>query len=297
MTDAQGAGAAGAGRGPLIDAHLHMWDLEACEYSWITPAVGILERTHSIDEVEEERVAAGVTGAILVQAANSRCDTDLMCAAMDTHPWVSGVVGWVDLLRGEAVLDEAEELAGDPRIVGIRHLIHDEPDPDWVVQPVVLDALRMLARVGLAFDVVAVQPRHLEHVPTLAAAIPDLTLVIDHLAKPPIASGDLSVWRASMARAAAHDNVFAKVSGLDTAAGSPDWTPDTLRPAFDAALELFGADRLLYGGDWPVSRLGGGYTRQHAAFEALTAPLSPAERDAIRAGTATRAYGLGPLGA
>ena len=283
----------GTGHGPLIDSHLHMWDLDACEYAWITPAVGVLNRTFSIDEVDAERQAAGVTGAVLVQAANSRCDTDLMLAAMASHPWVRGVVGWVDLLAGAAVEDDAAALAADGRVVGIRHLIHDEPDPDWVVRPAVIEGLRAVARAGLAFDVVAVAPRHLEHVPTLAAAIPDLVLIIDHLAKPPIASGDLATWQAAMAAAAAHPNVYAKVSGLDTAAGSPDWTPDDLRPAFEHALAVFGADRLMYGGDWPVTLFGGGYTRQHAAFEALTAGLSPAERSAIRARTAARAYRLG----
>jgi L-fuconolactonase len=282
----------GTGRGPLIDSHLHMWDLDACEYAWITPAVGVLNRTFSIDEVDDERRAAGVTGAVLVQAANNPCDTDLMLAAMSSHPWVRGVVGWVDLLAGAAVEDDAAALAADGRVVGIRHLIHDEPDPDWVVRPAVIEGLRALARVGLAFDVVAVAPRHLEHVPVLAAAIPGLTLVIDHLAKPPIAAGDLSTWRASMAAAAAHPNVYAKVSGLDTAAGSPDWTPDDLRPAFEHALRVFGADRLMYGGDWPVTLFGGGYTRQHAAFEALTGGLSRDERAAIRSGTVVRAYGL-----
>ncbi len=282
-----------AGRGPLVDSHLHMWDLDACEYAWITPAVGILNRTFRIDEVEAERRAAGVTGAVLVQAANSRCDTDLMLAAMATHPWVRGVVGWVDLLQGGAAEADAAALAEDGRVVGIRHLIHDEPDPDWVVRPAVVEGLRAVARAGLAFDVVAVAPRHLEHVPTLAAAVADLTLVIDHLAKPPIASGGLDTWRASLTAAAAHPNVFAKVSGLDTAAGSPDWTPADLRPAFEVALGVFGADRLMYGGDWPVTLLGGGYARQHAAFEALTAGLSPDERAAIRAGSANRAYRLG----
>jgi L-fuconolactonase len=277
---------------PLIDTHLHQWDLAACEYAWITPAVGVLNRTHTLDEVEAERRAAGVTGAVLVQSANTRCDTDSMLAAMAVHPWVAGVVGWTDLTRGKAVEAEAAELAADPRIVGIRHLNHDEPDPDWLVRPDVLDGVRTLARLGLAFDVVAIWPLHLDHVSALAEAAPDLRIVVDHLAKPPIASGELSAWRQSMARAAAHPNVVAKVSGLDTAAGSPDWTPGTLRPAFETALELFGADRLMYGGDWPVSRLGGGYTRQHAAFEALTAPLSPDERAAISAGTATRVYAL-----
>jgi L-fuconolactonase len=280
------------GHGPLIDSHLHQWDLAACEYAWITPAVGILNRTHTLAEVAAERSAAGVTGAVLVQSANTRCDTDSMLAAMAAHPWVAGVVGWTDLTRGAAVEADAAELAADRRIVGIRHLNHDEPDPDWLVRPDVLDGLRAVARLSLAFEVVAIWPLHLDHVPTLAEAVPDLRIVVDHLAKPPIASGDLSGWRASTARAAAHPNVVAKVSGLDTAAGSPDWTPDHLRPAFEAALELFGADRLMYGGDWPVSRLGGGYTRQHAAFETLTASLSPDERAAIRAGTATRVYGL-----
>ncbi len=283
-----------AGRGPLIDTHLHMWDLEACAYSWITPAVGVLNRTYAIDEVDAEREAAGVTGAVLVQAANNRCDTDLMLAAMASHAWVRGVVGWVDLLAGAAVEAEVAERKAAGGVVGVRHLNHDEPDPDWLVQPAVIEGLGALARAGLAFDVVAIWPLHLGHVPTLAAAVPHLTIVVDHLAKPPIPSGDLSGWRAAMARAAEHPNVVAKLSGLDTAAGSPDWTPADLRPAFEGALELFGADRLMYGGDWPVTLLGGGYTRQHAAFEWLTDGLSPAERDAIRVGTATRVYRLGP---
>lgn len=276
----------------FIDAHLHMWDLDRCTYSWLTPATGILYRTHHLDEVDAERRAAGVDGAILVQAANSRCETDLMLEAMASHPWVAGVVGWVDLLAGAEVAPEAEELRATGLVVGIRHLIHDEPDPDWVVQARVIEALRTLARIGLAFDVVSVLPRHLEHVPTIAREAPDLTIVIDHLSKPPIASGDLSGWRARLAAASECPNVFAKVSGLDTAAGSPDWTADDLRPAFDIALDAFGPGRLMYGGDWPVTRLGGGYARQHAAFERLIGSLSAGEQAEIRAGTATRAYRL-----
>jgi L-fuconolactonase len=280
------------GLGPLIDTHLHIWDLDTCEYGWLTPETGILHRTHQLDEVDPERQAAGVTGAVLVQAANSTCDTDVMLDAMASHPWVRGVVGWVDLTQGDDAAHDVSALAARPGIVGVRHLNHDEPDPEWLVRPAILSGLRAVATADLTFDAVAIWPLHLDLVPSIATAVPDLRIVIDHLAKPPIASGDLSAWGASMASAAAFPNVFAKVSGLDTAAGSPDWTPADLRPAFDIALDCFGPDRLMYGGDWPVSRLGGGYARQAAAFEALTADLAAREREAIRWQTAAQAYRL-----
>jgi len=287
---------AGEPRPRFIDTHLHMWDLARCDYPWLTPEAGIIYGSHSIDEVDAERTAAGVEGAILVQAADNHCDTDLMREAMASHPWVVGVVGWLDLVQGSAAERDAIELATFGDVVGIRHLIHTEPDPDWVVRPAVIEGLRAVARAGLTFDVVSVELRHLEHVPTLARALPGLTLVIDHLSKPPIASGNLSAWAERLRAAAAFPNVHAKVSGLDTAAGSPDWTPDDLRPAFEIALEAFGADRLMYGGDWPISKLGGGYTRQVTAFEKLLAPLSAAEQAEIRGGTALRAYRLGAHG-
>lgn len=276
----------------LIDTHLHIWDLERGDYPWLGPELGVLYRTYALDEVDVARREAGVDGAILVQAANNRRDTELMLQAMAGHPWILGVVGWVDLLAGAAAEARAVELQSTGRVVGIRHLIHNEPDPDWIIQPTVLEALRAIARVGLTFDVVSVTPRHLVHVPTVARAVPDLTLVIDHLSKPPIASGDLAEWRRLFAAAAKYPNVCAKVSGLDTAATPETWTPDELRPAFDHALETLGSDRLVYGGDWPVSILGGGYARQCAAFTALIAALSPYEQRAIKSGTAARIYGL-----
>jgi L-fuconolactonase len=277
----------------LIDTHLHIWDLERGDYPWLGPESGILYRTYAVGEVDASRRDAGVDGAILVQAANNRRDTDLMLESMAGHPWILGVVGWVDLMGAAGTLATAAELKSTGRVVGIRHLIHNEPDPDWIVQPAVLDGLRALAEVGLPYDVVSVLPRHLAHVATVAQAVPELRLVIDHLSKPPIASGDLREWRQLFAAAAEHPNVSAKVSGLDTAARPGSWTVDDLRPAFDHALETLGPERLMYGGDWPVSILGGGYARQHAAFTALIAELSLDEQQAIKSGTAIRVYGLG----
>ncbi|MBM3525627.1 MAG: hypothetical protein FJX57_21980, partial [Alphaproteobacteria bacterium] len=274
-----------------IDAHVHVWDLERGRYPWLGPQFGVLDRTYTLDEVETVRREAGVDGGILVQAANDRRDTELMLEAMSEHSWILGVVGWLDLMRGARVEETAAELSSMGRVVGIRHLIHNEADPDWIVRPGVLEGLRTIAGFGLAYDIVSVLPRHLEHVPTVARAAPDLRLVIDHLSKPPIASGELSEWRRLFAAAAEHPNVHAKVSGLDTAAAR-DWTPDDLRPAFDFALRTLGPDRLMYGGDWPVSILGGGYRRQHAAFAALIRDLSAHEQQAIKATTATRVYRL-----
>lgn len=282
-----------AGTYDLIDSHLHTWDLERCEYPWLGPASGALYRTYLVDEVDAARREAGVDGAVLIQAANSRRDTELMLESMAAHRWILGVVGWVDLMAGAGAEAAAAELKAAGRIVGIRHLIHDEPDPDWIVQPAVIDGLGAMAQLGLTFDVVSVLPRHLAHVATVARALPGLRLVIDHLSKPPIASGDLTEWRGLFSAAAEHANVSAKVSGLDTAAKPGTWTVDDLRPAFDHALETLGPDRLMYGGDWPVSLLGGGYARQHAAFAALISELSRDERQAIKSGTAMRVYGLG----
>lgn len=276
----------------IIDSHMHMWDIERAEYGWLGPEFGVLNRTHRIDEIEPDLHRLGLEGAVVVQSANHERDTELMLEAADRHPWVLGVVGWVDLLQGAAVAAHATRLAADRRIVGVRHLIHNEPDPDWVVQPAVIEGLRALAAAGLAYDVVSVLPRHLEHVPTVAEAVPDLTIVIDHLSKPPLApGGDMAGWSERIARAADHPNVYAKISGLDTAAGE-GWEAADLRPAVDRALQHFTANRLMYGGDWPICVLGGGYERQFTAVMSVVDELSADEQTAILSGTARRAYGL-----
>lgn len=273
-----------------IDAHLHSWDVKRSGYAWLR-GFPTLDRTFLPDEVKPELDLAGVTGAVLVQCENSRVDTELMLELKAERPWILGVVGWLDLTRGDAVSEEAEEMESLGAVVGIRHLIHDEPDPDWLLQEAVLAGLSALGRIGLTFDVVSVLPRHLEHVPTIARAAPELSIVIDHLSKPPLATGDLAQWSKLIGAAAAEPNVYAKISGLDTAA-PPAWAADDLRPAVERALEAFGPQRLMYGGDWPVCTLAGGYTRWQEACAALVGELSSAEQAAIRHRTAQRFYGL-----
>ncbi|MFI5226499.1 MAG: amidohydrolase family protein [Candidatus Limnocylindrales bacterium] len=272
-----------------VDAHHHTWDLATGMYRWPTPAEGPIFRTIEVDEIEPHLSAAGIDRTVLVQAANDTRETETMLRAADARAWIGAVVGWVPLERPSDATGYLDAFCRHRRFRGVRHLIHNEADPDWIVQPAVLDGLAMLEERGLAYDVVAVYPDHLRHVPALAGRFPTLTLVIDHLAKPPFGTDRMADWAALLTASADHPNVVAKVSGLDTAAG-PGWSADTLRPAVDVAFDVFGADRLMFGSDWPVSELGGGYERVFAATEELLADRSAEEREAVLGGTASRVY-------
>ena len=276
-----------------IDAHLHFWNLETGHYPWLTPEAGPIFRTFTPEEVIPQLGAAGVGGAVLVQAMDSYEDTDSMLAQAGTYDFVAAVVGWVPLERPDEAGQALERYAAHPKFAGVRHLIHDDPDPDWVIQGSVIEGLGLLAAAGLPFDVVAVLPRHLEHVPVLAERVPGLRLVIDHLAKPPIREGGWEPWASLLARAAEHPDVYTKVSGLNTAADPATWTAEDLRPYVDHALEVFGPERLMFGGDWPVATLAGDYAKVWKETGALLRGLSQEDRDLVLGGTAARFYRIG----
>ncbi len=280
----------------LIDTHLHQWDLNQCAYSWLQaelpPDFHQLRRTFHVDEAREHIEASGVTEVILVQAENSLADTEAMLAVAAADNRVAAVIGWFDMLDPEGASAALEALQETGPVVGIRHLIHDEPDPDWVLQPAVIESLSVLAQHGMSYDFVGVQLRHLEHIPMLAGALGDLRIVIDHLNKPPIDTADFPRWAELIGVAASFPNVFAKVSGLHNVTPHPDWTPEDLRGTFEVALESFGPQRLMFGSDWPVCNVGGGYPRQIEVFETLVSPLDAEAKEDLRWRSACRAYGL-----
>ncbi len=291
MTAEPPYGAPGHGlRPPRIDAHHHLWDIESGAYDWPTPDDGSIYRTFTAADLAPLLGDGTIDGTILVQTVNTLADTDSMLAVAAAEPWVRGVVGWAPLDDPTATAS-ALDARGDPVLRGVRHLIHLEPDPDWLLRPDVVNGLREVAGRGLAFDVVAVFPDHLRHVPVLADAQPDLNLVIDHLAKPPYRAPGWATWRDQVSAAARRPNVAAKISGLTTAAG-PGWTPAELWPAIEVALEAFGVDRLLFGSDWPVCLLASSYAAHLEALEGLIGGLTADERAAIMGGTATRVYRL-----
>lgn len=275
----------------VVDAHQHFWDLDA-GYDWLGPEYGAINRTFGVDDVEPLAAAAGVDDVVLVQADDTLADTEAMVAIADQWSRVVGIVGWAPLADGVALPAVLDWFATDSRFVGVRHLMHTEPDPDWVIGADVGNGLAALEEAGLSFDLVPILPRHLEHVPTLAERYPDLTLVIDHLAKPQIADGEFAVWSELIAAAAKYPNVSAKISGLDTAAGPDHYTVSAIGPYVDHALKHFGPDRLMFGSDWPVSVLADGYATWWATVKELLLGLSAAERGQVLGGTATSVYGL-----
>ncbi|GAA2207875.1 amidohydrolase family protein [Nonomuraea monospora] len=274
----------------VIDAHQHFWNLETGSYPWLTPDSGPIFRTFEPAELVPQLAAAGVDRTVLVQSMDSYADTDAMLAQADAYDVIGAVVGWVPLLRPEEAAQALERYRRHPRFAGIRHLIHDEPDPDWVLQEPVIEGLKLLADAGVPFDVVAVLPRHLEHVPVLAERVPGLRMVIDHLAKPPIRDKGWEPWASLLARAAECPGVYAKVSGLNTAADAATWTGEDLRPYVEHALELFGPGRLMFGSDWPVATLAGDYAKVWRETQVALSGLGDAERAMVLGGTAAHFY-------
>ncbi|GAA4168526.1 amidohydrolase family protein [Gryllotalpicola koreensis] len=273
----------------IIDAHVHLWD-PADGYAWLANVDPGLRRPITAADVRAELDAAGVAEAILVQADDTAADTGRMLAAAAAHEWIVGVVGWVPLDDAARAASELERRATEPKLRGIRHLVHEDPRGDFLALPAVRASLARAARLGLVFDIPDAWPRHLAQASDLSAALPELTVVIDHLAKPPFGGADWGDWAAALTAVAAHPNTVAKVSGLHT--GGVAHPVDTVRPAWELALELFGPDRLLYGSDWPMTAAGSGYLSTWSQLGALIGELAPIEQTAIYAGTARRVYGL-----
>jgi L-fuconolactonase len=282
----------------VVDAHQHFWTYGTYQTSWMDmlpyagdPSFQPLRRSFQPDDLMHELKSAGVHCTVTIEAADGPAENEALLENARSHDWIAGVVGWAPLEHPgdlERVLDAR---AGEAALVGIRHLINVEPDPDWIIRPNVLRGLEVLAARHLTFDYVAILARHLEHVPLVAHRLPDLRIVIDHLGKPPIAAREFEPWSSLLARAAGMPNVFAKVSGLDTG-NAGGWTASDIAPYLDRALELFGPERLMFGSDWPVAELRGGYSKVWRETNLALARLSQDEHDRILVGTAIAFYRL-----
>jgi L-fuconolactonase len=273
-----------------IDAHQHVWNPATAEYAWLGPQHHPIDRAMTFEELQPLLRDAGVDATVLVQSADNDEDTDAMFAVADRHPEIAAIVAYVPLDRPDRAAERLSELRADSRFVGIRNLIHDLPDPDWLLGDIVDEGLDLLEKADVTFDLVSVLPRHLENLATISERHPSLRIVIDHLSKPPI-GGDPEPWWTLIARAAENPLVHAKVSGLYSSVGElGDWSTEAVRPFFDRALEVFGPERLMFGGDWPISVLAGGYRRTWDSLSELLEGLSAADRAKILGETAAQFY-------
>jgi len=280
---------------PVIDAHQHVWDPARAEYDWLGPALAPIDGAMSFEDLAPELRAAGVDFTVQVQSADNAEDTALMRESAAKHPEVAAIVGFAPLDDAAGTAATLDSWAGDSLLVGVRNLIHNKADADWLLRPEVDEALGVLEERGLAFDLVAVLPRHLELVPILSERHPDLRIVIDHLAKPPIGLDSSEPWSRLLAEAARNPLVYGKVSGLYSATSDiAEWTTDAIRPVFEHALAVFGARRLMYGGDWPISVLAGGYTRVWGGLKPLFDDLADDDREWLLGRTAAEFYRIDP---
>lgn len=270
-----------------IDAHHHLWRIARGDYGWLTPALAPIYRDFSLDDLAPYLDAARVDGTILVQAAPTEAETMFLLGIAERAEVVCGLVGWTDFDAADA-LARIDELARQRLLVGLRPMVQDIGDDDWLLRPALAPLLAAMARRGLVFDAL-VLPRHLPRLLQVVVRHPDLQFVLDHSGKPNLATGEISQWKRDVARLAECNNVVCKLSGLVTEAAN-EWRIEDLRPAVDHVRACFGPQRMLWGSDWPVVDLAGGYEKWFAAAETLLAGLSPGEREAIFGGNAARIY-------
>jgi L-fuconolactonase len=252
----------------------------------------VIYRTFEPRELEPQLRAAGIDKTVLVQSANNTEDTISMLTQAEDYEWIGAVVGWVPLLDASRTRALLERYSSHPKFRGMRHLIHNEPDPDWIIQDQVIEGLKVLAEFSMVFDLVPVYPLHLKHTPYLCERLPNLTIVIDHMAKPPIRQKQMGDWARQMEAAARYPNTVVKVSGLNTAADYETWSATDLQPYIDFAFDTFGANRMMFGSDWPVCTLAGDYARVWAETNKAMGGRSESEINAVMGGTAQRVYGV-----
>jgi L-fuconolactonase len=275
---------------PVVDAHFHVWRPARADYGWLTAASGPIHR--DIEVADWQRVAApcGVHSGVLVQAAPTAAETQFLLDQAAAHPTVAGVVGWSDLLAPDAPARIAA-LARQPKLKGIRPMLQDLADPDWILQAALAPALRAMVDHELVFDAL-VRPEHLPRILELARRHPGLRIVLDHAGKPPIAAGHWQPWAAGLRLLADETDACCKLSGLLTESGAA-----SLVPWVDHVFERFGPTRVVWGSDWPVLELAGRYDQWWTLSAELSSALDPAQRRAVFGGNAASVYRLDSLGA
>ena len=272
-----------------IDAHQHFWRYEPERDAWITEEMSVLRRDFLPDELEAVLQGSRIDGTVAVQADQSERETEFLLALAERHPFIRGVVGWVDL-RSTELRNRLEHFCAFDRFRGVRHIAQAEPD-DFLTRDDVVHGIGLLREVGLTYDIL-VYAHQLPAAVALVRRLPEQPFVVDHIAKPRIREGGIRPWAEQMRELAGCPNVWCKVSGLVPEADWARWRPDDLRPYLDVVFDAFGAGRLMFGSDWPVCLLAADYSRVVELIDSYAAQLPADQRDDLFGGSAVRFYGL-----
>jgi len=279
----------------IVDAHQHLWEMAEHPQTWMNPDTdAAINRDFVVDDLRAATASVGLAATVVVQSVNDPDETThLLARAEAASGLIAGVVGWADLTASD-LDDQLSRWRAEPgghRLVGLRHLVQNEPDGGWLDRPDVRRGLRCLARHNVAFDLL-VNDMHLPAAVRVASELPETRFVLDHLGKPPLRSGDLTVWTAQMRELAGSPNVWAKLSGLVTEAAPGQRSAALLRPVADVALDTFGPGRLMFGSDWPVCLLATDYTTVVSIAQQLLVTLSEPDQQRVFADNAIEFYRL-----
>lgn len=275
----------------IVDAHQHFWQIDQGIYDWIDDDISGIKRDYQPEHLAPYLNHLNIDKTILVQAAETLKENELMLEAANNNPFIGGIVAWVDLMSNDCA-SMLEDLASKPIIKGIRPVLQGIEDTNWILQDQVIENLKRLPQLGLRFDAL-IQPRHLGVIKILGEKIPDLSIVVDHAAKPIIENGLLSsnIWFDGFRELAKNPKTFCKISGLATEYGS-GWSAKTLQPIADHLLESFSPNRIMWGSDWPVLELDGSYTQWFLCLKNLIENLDDQDQKRILGETAIEFYGI-----
>lgn len=273
---------------PRIDAHQHFWHYSPAEHVWMDGRMGAIKRDFLPADLKPLLDGIGFDGCIAVQARQNPEETRWLLELAEAHEFIRGVVGWVDL-RSEALPSQLEGFAEHPKLVGVRHVVHDEPDDRFMLREDFRRGIAQLQAWGLTYELLLF-PKHLPVAVELVKEFPEQTFVLDHIAKPGIAAGTMSPWREDLRELARFPNVSCKLSGLVTEAGWGTWNPEDFYPYLDTVLEAFGPERVMIGSDWPVCTLSGNYAATMGIVTGYAGRFCPEHRDAILGANCVQIY-------
>ena len=274
----------------MIDAHQHFWKFDPVRDSWIDNKMQVIQRDFMPTDLQPLLAQSGIEGCVTVQSDQSEMENEFQLANAAQHDFIKGVVGWVDL-KSDSVQERLDYYSGFPKMKGFRHVLQGEPQHDYMLRKDFRRGIGLLLQYGFTYDVL-ILPDQLCYTKELVTAFPNLKFVIDHLAKPDIKGGNMEKWKADIEAVAAYENVYCKVSGMVTEADWQRWKPEDFKPYLDIVTEAFGMKRLMFGSDWPVCNVAGGYANMLGLVRDYYSAFSAAEQADFFGNNAIRFYHL-----